>query len=92
MERVLLLVTTLALAMALPLSVIAARGFSDAPFGRLLRPLPIVFGGYIALNVPTVLEVPMPPVYDVTVSSVAILAALYAAIQGFLLLGGYRRV
>lgn len=30
-----------ALAVAVPLSVLAARGFGDAPFAHVLRPLPV---------------------------------------------------
>lgn len=92
LSRLLLLLTTLTLAAGFPLAIIAARGFDDAPFGRVLRPLPIVFGGYIALNVPNVLGMGTVGVYDLIVSTVAVGAAVVAAIEGFLLLGGYRRV
>lgn len=34
------------LGMALPLVVIAARGYRDAPFGKVLSPLPVVAVGF----------------------------------------------
>lgn len=92
LTRLLLLLTTLTLAAGFPLAVIAARGFSEAPFGRVLRPLPVVFGGFIALNVPTIVGIGTMGLYDLAVSTVAVGAAVVAAIEGFLLLGGYRRV
>ena len=46
------LVQIVVLAAALPLSVIAARGYWHAPFGTVLRPLPLVTLGFIvALSV-----------------------------------------
>ncbi|WP_058366992.1 hypothetical protein [Haloparvum sedimenti] len=80
LSRLLLLLTTLTLAAGLPLSVIAARGFAGSPFGRVLRPIPVVFIGFIALNVPTIVGIGTAGVYDLIVSTLAVGAAVAAAI------------
>lgn len=38
----------LVLAAAVPLSLVAARGFGDSPFGDVLRPLPVVSLSFLA--------------------------------------------
>lgn len=90
LERLLILATVLVLAAGLPLSVVAIRGFEGAPFRRVVRPVPVVFGAFIALNVPTLADVSVPIVYDAVVSSVAIGASLVVAVECSLLLGGWR--
>lgn len=90
LERFVALATVLVLAAALPLALVAVRGFADAPFRRLLRPIPVVFAAYIALNVPLILSVETSVLYDAVVSSVAVGAALLAALEAAALLGGWR--
>lgn len=91
-ERVLTISTTVALAGSFVFSLIAARGFWDAPFGNVLRPLPIAFGGFLAAALPTALGVAVPLSYRVVVASGAVLAAFVAASEGVVLLSGWRQV
>lgn len=79
LERILAFATVLVLAATLPLSLVAVRGFRGAPFGRVLRPLPVVFVAYIGLNAVWVLDVSVPPAYQIATSSVAATAALVSA-------------
>ncbi len=91
-ERVLALATLLVLAGTFPLAVVAARGFRGAPFGSVLRPIPVVLLAYAALNVDTALGVSVPPVYDLVVSAVATVAALVSAAHVLVLLTERRKL
>lgn len=91
-ERLILVFTTLTLAAALPLSLIAVIGFRGAPFGRMLRVIPVVFLAFIALNVPTMAGIDPGTTYSVVCSSVGVGASLVAAVEALLLLGGYREL
>lgn len=86
------LLTMLVLTATLPLAFLALRGFRNAPFGRVLRPLPVVFLGYIAYILPQFLDVALPMSFYATVSSIGVLATLVAAIEAALLLTGRRAV
>jgi len=92
LERALTLSTTLALAGSFLFSLIAVRGFWDAPFGDVLRPLPVAFGGFLAAMIPSVLGVGIPLSYRVVVATGAVLAAFVAAVEGVVLLAGWRSV
>jgi hypothetical protein len=92
LERVLVLATTLVLAGTVPVAVIAARGFRDAPFGAVLRPLPVVLLAYVALNGNLVLGKPAPPVFDLAASTVATVGALIAAANVVVLLTERRKL
>lgn len=92
LERALTVSTTLALAGSFVFSLVAVRGFWNAPFGDVLRPLPIAFGGFLAAAVPSALGVPVPLSYRVVVASGAVLAAFVAAAEGVVLLAGWRSV
>jgi hypothetical protein len=81
------------LTVGLVLSVVAARGFSNAPFGRMLRPLPVMFFAFLLVNTPWTTElsgwpgyVPAYLVVYTVVFTVAVLAAVWAAIQAVYLL------
>lgn len=90
LEGLLLTLTTLFLAAAVPLSLVAVAGFRGAPFGRMLRPLPVIFTAFIAMNAPTLAGIETGTLYAVVCSSIGVAAALVAAAEATLLLGGYR--
>ncbi|WP_435129150.1 hypothetical protein [Halobaculum sp. D14] len=87
-QSTLLLLTTLVLAASLPPAVLAAYGFRDAPFGGILRPIPVVLAAYLVVNIPMILGVATPAVFHLVLSTAAIGAALLAAVRGALLLSG----
>lgn len=91
-ERALSIGTTLALVGSFAFSLVALRGYWDAPFGDVLRPLPVAFGGFVAAVIPGALSVGVPLRYRVVVACAAVLAAFVAAVQGIVLLAGWRRV
>lgn len=88
----LLLATTLVLTASLPPAVLAAYGYRDAPFGGILRPISMVLGAYILMNVPILLGVSVPETAFLLLSTLAVGAALVAAVRGALLLSGRRAV
>ncbi|NHN49062.1 hypothetical protein G9464_15885 [Halostella sp. JP-L12] len=90
--HVLLLATFAVLAIALPLSVIAALGFRDAPFGAMLKPLPVLIVANLAVIVPSILRVEIGAVAYLALSSLTVAAALIAAVNGILLLTERRPV
>lgn len=92
LEWVLSAVICLNLAAAFVLSLVAVRGFWSAPFGDVLRPLPIAFGGFLLGVAPGVMGVSSPLSYQVLTATGAILAAFVAAAEGVVLLGGWRTV
>lgn len=91
-EETLKLATTLVLAGTVPIAAIAARGFRGAPFGAVLRPLPVVLLGYIALNASGVVEVPASTAVVLVMSSVATLGALVSAAHVLVLLTERRKL
>lgn len=46
-EDALILVNVVLLAAALPLTVVAYRGFRDTPWGRALQPVSVIAAGYM---------------------------------------------
>lgn len=84
--------TAAALVGSFVFSLIAVRGYWDAPFGDVLRPLPIAFGGFLAAALPDALGLAVPVSYRVVVASGAVLAAFVAAAEGVVLLAGWRQV
>ncbi|USZ68369.1 hypothetical protein NGM10_01190 [Halorussus salilacus] len=91
-ERILSLATVLVLAATLPLSLVAIRGFRGAPFGAVLRPLPVVLVAYIALNSAWALDVSVPPAYQIVTSTVATGAVLVSAAHVLVLLTERRKL
>jgi len=90
--HVLMLVTFAALAVALPLSVIAALGFHDAPFGAMLKPLPPLIVVHALLNMVGILHVDIGAVAYLALSTLAVALSLLAAVNGILLLTERRAV
>lgn len=86
------LTTTVVLAGTFPLAVVAARGYRGAPFGAVLRPLPVVLAAYVALNAPTAVGLDLPSAYQLVVSTVATAGALVSAAHVFVLLAGRRKL
>lgn len=84
--------TTVVLAGAFPVSVVAARGFRDAPFGAVLRPLPVVILAYAAMKAPAAVGLGLPPTYSLAVSTVAVVGALVSAANALVLLTGRRKL
>lgn len=75
-----------ALGAALPLSVIAVRGYWHAPFGAVLRPLPFAILGFtIALGVRfTPLAGDAAMVVQLGAWTIAVLGVTWASVQFFL--------
>ncbi|WP_135828515.1 hypothetical protein [Halorussus halobius] len=91
-ERALALATTVVLAGTFPLALIAARGFRDAPFGSVLRPLPVVILAFVALNAPGALSVDSPDAVRLATSLVATVSALVSAAHAVVLLTERRKL
>lgn len=86
------LIEVLCLAAAIPLSLIAARGFWNAPFGRMVRPLPVVFVFFLAMDASNLTGLDLPRWYFYLLAVPGFWAASYAAVQGALLLTERREV
>lgn len=90
------------LTVAFPLAVIAARGYRDAPFGRILRPMPPMILLFVGMQAILILRPYRDYVPWLTFGranaiyqwfwAVAVLLATYAAVQAILLLTGRRRL
>lgn len=91
-DTVLTVGTLVALSMGFPLSLIAARGYRAAPFARVVRPIPVVFGGYMVVNVNLLLEPDAVDLVNLVFSTTAIVAALVAAANYAWLLAERREV
>lgn len=91
-ERTLELATVLVLAGTLPLAVIAARGFRGAPFGSVLRPLPVVIAAFVGMNAPGVMGVSASPAFYVVTSTVGVVGALVSAAHALVLLTERRKL
>lgn len=91
-ERTLELGSVLVLAMTLPVAVIASRGFRGAPFGAVLRPLPVIVVAYIGLNVPNVLGVSPPPIFYVVTSTIGVVGAFVSAAHAIVLLTEWQKL
>lgn len=91
-ERVLALATTIILAGTFPLAVVASRGFRDAPFGSVLRPLPVVILAFAVMNAPESLDASLPDAYYAVVSLVAVGGTLVSAAHALVLLTEWRKL
>lgn len=80
------------LSAALPLAVIAAYGFRGSPFGKVMLPIPLAIAAYIVADGSVLFLDPVPVLLYVTISSVAILALVYATVNAMLLLTERRSV
>jgi hypothetical protein len=91
-DQVLVFCLVVLLSASLPLSIIAALGFRGSPFGKVTGPVPIILACYTLGDGSRLLvEHPPPPFYSV-LTSVAVLASVYAAANAMLLLTERRAV
>ncbi|UIP01100.1 hypothetical protein Hbl1158_07070 [Halobaculum sp. CBA1158] len=86
------LVQVAVLGACLPLAVVAARGYRDAPFGRFLRPLVPITALYLLLAAGKTLagNAAQFRLVELVVGSVALVLVTYAVGQLLLLLTGRR--
>jgi len=78
------------LAATLPIAVIAARGYRDAPFGRVVRPLVPITLAYLGVAGIKLLEPSMGVDASRVLGSVAIALIAWTGIQAIVLLSGRR--
>jgi len=78
------------LSATLPLAVVAARGYRDAPFGRVVRPLVPITLAYLAIAAIKLVEPSMGTDASRLLGSIAIALIAWTAAQGILLLSGRR--
>lgn len=86
LDEILVFGEVVLLSAALPLSVIAALGFRGSPFGKVTGPLPVVFVCYIIADGSRLVVGHTPLWFYEVVTSVALLAAVYSAVNAMLLL------
>jgi len=91
-DELLLFALVVILGAALPLSVIAALGFRDSPFGRVTVPLPFILVAYLLSDGIRVVIDDLPVVYYLTLTTAALVAIVYVAANAFLLLTERRSV
>lgn len=92
LREALILAEVVLLSAALPLSVVAALGFRGSPFGRVTAPIPVVVGCYIVADGSRLVFEHPPAGFYAAVTSVAVVAAVYGALNGALLLTERRSV
>ncbi len=80
------------LSAALPLSVVAALGFRGSPFSKVTAPIPVVLVCYVVADGSRLYLEKVPPTFYAVVTSVAVVAAVYAAVNAVLLLTERRSV
>lgn len=91
-EQLLLFGLTVTLCVSLPLSVIAALGFRDSPFGHVTMPLPFILTAYLLSDGVRVAVEQPPTLYYVVLTTIAIVGVVYVAANAFLLLTERREV
>lgn len=91
-DKALIFGEVVVLSMALPLSVIAALGFRGSPFGKVIAPIPVTIGAYLIADGSFLFLDSVPTYFYAAFSSVAVLAAAYAAVNAMLLLTERRTV
>lgn len=80
------------LSMALPLAIIAALGFRGSPFGKVIAPIPVAIAAFLVADGSVLFLDPVPVPLYAALSLLGVLAAVYAAINGVLLLTERRQV
>ena len=78
------------LSATLPLAIVAARGYRDAPFGRVVRPLVPITLAYLAIAAIKLVAPSMGRTATRLLGSIAIALIAWTAAQGILLLSGRR--
>lgn len=86
------LTTMLVLAGTVPVAVIAAQGFREAPFGSVLRPIPVVLLAYVAMNASGVMNVTFPVTFYLISSTIGVAGVLVAAAHAATLLTERRKL
>lgn len=89
-DDLLILLTLILLTTALPLSIIAALGFRKTPFGKVVTPIPVIVAAYIVVMSSRLIDYSFPETFPVAFSTIAVLSAVWAAIQGAMLLSERR--
>lgn len=80
------------LSATLPVAAIAARGYRDAPFGRVVRPLVPITLAYLGVAAIKLLEPSMGADASKLLGSVAIALIAWTGLQAILLLSGRREL
>ncbi|MBP1986231.1 hypothetical protein [Halolamina salifodinae] len=80
------------LSATLPIAIIAARGYRDAPFGRVVRPLVPITLSYLGVAAIKLLEPSMGADASKLLGSVAIALIAWTGLQAILLLSGRREL
>jgi len=92
LNEVFVLTEVVILSVALPLSLVAALGFHGSPFASVTTPIPVVLASYIVADGSRlVFESPPRSLYALF-TTVAVLAAVYSAVNAALLLTERRSV
>jgi hypothetical protein len=91
-DKALIFGEVVVLSMALPLSVIAALGFRGSPFRKVMTPIPVTIAAYLIADGSVLFLDSVPAYFYAAFSSVAVLAAAYAAVNAMLLLTERRTV
>lgn len=94
LREVLLLSQVVLLSAALPLALLSAWGYRNAPFGAVLRPMPIIAGAFLLQAGTALLGLPehAAETVGVVASAVGLVAIVWAAIQLVTLVSGRRRI
>lgn len=92
LNDLLIFVLVVLLSVAVPLSIVAAYGFRGSPFGKVTGPIPIVLICYIIADGSQLYLEQVSSIFYAVVTSIAVVAAVYAAINGALLLTERRKV
>lgn len=92
LNEALILAEVVILSATLPLSVVAALGFWGSPFSKVTGPLPVVIACYLVADGSRLIFGHPPPYAYALLSSVAVVAAVYAAVNGAMLLTERRSV
>jgi hypothetical protein len=86
------LLEVVVLSAALPLSLIAALGFRGSPFGGVVTPIPVVLASYIVADGSRLLFDHPPDGLYAVFTTVAVVSAVYSALNAALLLTERRSV
>lgn len=82
----------LVLAATLPFAVVAARGFRETPFGRVVRPLVPITAAYLAIAATKLVAPAASTAASRLLGTVAVALMAWTAIQAVLLLSGRREL
>ncbi|MFP4188669.1 MAG: hypothetical protein ACOCRA_01290 [Halobacteria archaeon] len=92
LNEVFVLLEVVVLSVALPFSVVAALGFRGSPFGGVTTPIPVVLASYIAADGSRLVFDHPSGYFYATFTTIAVVAAVYSAVNATLLLTERRAV